>query len=166
MTSYTRSDLCLGHGGGRECTYAPEVDGCLQHGDMDHGVISYCDGTCQSALDEYREYLHGNGRHLVPLSTQDSITLDVSRCTHDAPVSYLVTFQGPDAERWALAYMAARPTYHFDQVIEAPFCSVAYPTLYATLYPTCDHGMDASLCMDPYGPNHFGTLDQELAHGW
>ena len=30
------------------------------------------------------------------------------------------------------------------------------------LYPQCHHGMDASLCMDPYGENHFGTREQEL----
>lgn len=31
------------------------------------------------------------------------------------------------------------------------------------LYPTCHHGMDLQLCMDPYGPHHWGTMEQELA---
>ena len=31
------------------------------------------------------------------------------------------------------------------------------------LYPHCHHGMDATMCMDPYGPNHWGTMEQELA---
>lgn len=25
----------------------------------------------------------------------------------------------------------------------------------------CHHGLDASLCMDPTGPHHFGTYEQE-----
>jgi hypothetical protein len=31
------------------------------------------------------------------------------------------------------------------------------------LYPTCHHGLSAELCMDPYGDNHWGTIEQELA---
>src|SRR6185312_12770085 len=38
--------------------------------------------------------------------------------------------------------------------------------LMAYLFPQCHHGMDASLCMDPYGDNHFGSLEQEMAMGW
>jgi hypothetical protein len=34
------------------------------------------------------------------------------------------------------------------------------------LNPTCHHGMSADLCMDPYGDNHWGTMDQEMARGW
>ena len=34
------------------------------------------------------------------------------------------------------------------------------------LFPQCHHGMDATLCMDPYGPNHWGTMEQEMARGW
>ena len=30
------------------------------------------------------------------------------------------------------------------------------------LYPQCHHGMDALLCMDPYGEHHFGTREQEM----
>lgn len=38
--------------------------------------------------------------------------------------------------------------------------------LYDHLYPTCHHGMDATMCMDPYGDNHWGTMEQEMARGW
>jgi len=31
------------------------------------------------------------------------------------------------------------------------------------LYPTCHHGLNAELCMDPVGDFHWGTIEQELA---
>jgi hypothetical protein len=31
------------------------------------------------------------------------------------------------------------------------------------LYPSCEHGLSADLCM---GPNHYPTADQERAMGW
>lgn len=33
--------------------------------------------------------------------------------------------------------------------------------LLAAMYPQCHHQMSASMCMDPYGPHHFGTYEQE-----
>lgn len=38
-----------------------------------------------------------------------------------------------------------------------------YPNLYEYFNPKCHHGLDADLCMDPYGENHFGTMIQEMA---
>jgi hypothetical protein len=34
--------------------------------------------------------------------------------------------------------------------------------LWTLLNPQCHHGMSESLCMDPFGPHHFGTREQEL----
>lgn len=31
------------------------------------------------------------------------------------------------------------------------------------LFPTCEHGMSAALCM---GPDHFPSREQEMAMGW
>lgn len=33
-------------------------------------------------------------------------------------------------------------------------------------YETCHHGMNATLCLDPYGPHHFGTREWEIAMGF
>jgi len=163
MATYTASDFCQGHGGGRECTYSPEVDGCLQHGeDFDHGVISYCDGTCTEAIEEYRRYLEAHGLFDSLRASTSYITLEV----WDSTLSYRVVFEGADAEEWALAYMAARPSLHFTEAPEAPNHLPAFPGLAAKLYPTCHHGLALDLCMDPYGENHFGTREQELAQGW
>jgi hypothetical protein len=37
-----------------------------------------------------------------------------------------------------------------------------FTDLLMELYPTCHHGMDAQMCMDPVGDNHWGTCEQEL----
>lgn len=167
MTTYTRSAFCQGHGGGRECRYAPEVDGCLDHGDdFDHGVISFCDGSCGSALDAWQDWLAGDGRIQQPLGIAGRITLDV-RGHGYTPESYRVVFEGPDAEARALAYIAPRRGYYFSEAIDAPnYWPALSDALAAVLYPRCHHGLDATACMDPIGEHHFGTLAQEMANGW
>ncbi len=51
-----------------------------------------------------------------------------------------------------------------DRSYEADIDPAEFPRLADLLYPTCHHGMDAGLCMDPLGENHFGTREWELAH--
>lgn len=34
--------------------------------------------------------------------------------------------------------------------------------LFDLLFPQCHHGLSLDLCMDPFGPHHFGTIEQEL----
>lgn len=161
MTNYTASDFCQGHGGGRECTYDPQFDGCLQHGDMDHGIVSYCDGSCPEAREHYLRYLRVE-RNWSPTPSAQEITLEA----WGKSLSYQVTFEGPQAEVTALAYMSARKGLHFSEVFDRPFCHITYPRMADALYPQCHHGLDLSLCMDPYGDAHFGTREQELANGW
>jgi hypothetical protein len=162
MATYTASDFCQGHGGGRECTYYPEADGCLQHGeDFDHGVISYCDGSCSEGREHYLRYLRTR-TNWEPAPSTDMITLEA----YGRDVSYQVAFEGPDAEDRALAYVSARKGLHFGDVYDLPFSYEAFPRMADALHPQCHHGMDASLCMDPYGQNHFGTREHELANGW
>lgn len=153
---------CPGHGGGRDCTYHPETGDCDHGYDYDHGVTSYCDGTCAAAVEMYRDYLDRNGLHDATRASTSYITLDVT----GRDLGYRVVFEGPDAEAWALAYMAARPSLHFDEAPEAPNHLPAFPGLAEALYPVCHHGLSLDLCMDPYGQEHFGTRDQELAAGW
>jgi len=162
MTTYTASDFCQGHGGGRECTYSPEADGCLQHGDdFDHGVISYCDGTCAEAREHYNRYMRVE-LNREPQASATSITLEV----WGQGVAYEVTFEGPQAQDRALAYVSARKALHFGDVYDRPFSYEAFPAMADLLHPMCHHTMSLSQCMDPYGPNHFGTREQELANGW
>lgn len=152
----TRSDLCQGHGGSIDCTWHPET------GDCDHGTVSYCDGSCASALEAWQDELTRN-RSLIPLAVEGRVTLDV----YGNGVAYRVVFEGQDAEAWAIAYIEARPGLHFMEAVDAPNEWPALSDAFAELlYPTCRHGMSADMCMDPYGENHFGTREQELANGW
>lgn len=41
-----------------------------------------------------------------------------------------------------------------------------WSTFYDRMYPTCHHGLDGRACMDPDGPHHFGTREQEMERGW
>lgn len=117
------------------------------------------------------------------------IRLDVHIC--DQRRSYVATFEGPQAEDMALAFMATRNSthaisedlltrrfwvscpyggdgghYEYEPLPEAdqPYLidHVRYPRLYATLYPTCEHGMSERGC---YGPDHFAS-EEEIAQGW
>lgn len=163
MATYTASDFCQGHSGGRDCTYSPEADGCLQHGeDFDHGTVSYCDGTCTEAREHYLRYLV---RELgqPPVGVEGVITLEA----YGQGVSYQVTFEGPQAESRALAYMSSHKGLRFAEIEDRPnYWPSLSQALADALYPQCHHGLDLDLCMDPYGDAHFGTREQELARGW
>jgi len=63
--------------------------------------------------------------------------------------SYKVIFEGPNADTMAIAFLNDRPGHVIDSV------SDLYPDhqeLSEYLYPTCEHGLSASLC---YGPGHY-----------
>lgn len=119
--------------------------------------------------------------------TNPPIVLEAHIC--DQRRSYKVTFEGPNAEAMAIAFMDARGRTHaigewieFDDAAHVDpntgdFISYTqvpadeqphlidgnvYPQLYARLNPTCEHGMSAWLC---YGPAHY-VSDDELARGW
>lgn len=152
MILYTPT--CQGHGA--EC---PDWEYC----DDDHGTVSYCDNTCAGARDLYQADILAR-RAPAPVPTVDSITLEMAEANSHNPARWVVTFEGPDAEAWALAYIEARWTTHVVyELPDAPFSMAAYPLLADKLYPMCEHGMSADLCE---GPDHYMTRDQEMARGW
>lgn len=152
---------CQGHGGRCDCRFN-EYDDCIHVAlEIDLGVTSYCDGTCSGALEILERDIE-TGRVACPEETTDAITLQVSGHGR-TPESYVVTFEGPDAEVWALAYMAARPGFSFTELLARQFSHAAFPLLVDALYPSCEHGMSAALCE---GPMHYMTRDQEMARGW
>lgn len=161
MATYTASDFCQGHGGGRDCTYHPETGDCDHGYDFDHGAVSYCDGSCSEGQEHYLRYLRTSTDWEPTLST-DTITLEV----YGRDVSYVVTFEGPQAEDRALAYISARKAFHFGDVYGRPFSYEVFPRMADVLHPQCHHGLALENCMDPYGDAHFGTREQELANGW
>lgn len=155
---YRRSDIqvCQGH-------VATECAGCQCPDDWcgGHGVVSYCDGTCDGARIAYLQMLEAH-RVERPADSTDHITLDLWGPEQQ---SYRVVFEGPQAQARALAYRAARTsTHHFAEPADAPFSGRAYPELDAALYPLCHHGLSADLCMDPIGDHHYGTREWEMAH--
>lgn len=150
---------CQGHSTTCPACLDPEF-GCEGHGE-----ISYCDGTCASAQDLFWTDLEAH-RVTMPAASTETITLQVGGHGR-TPESYFVTFEGPDAQAWALAYISARPGFYFTETPLAPVCHTTFPELADTLYPTCHHGLSADLCMDPYGPHHYGTREWEMANeGW
>lgn len=157
--TYTPADFCQGHGG--QCdAFDPEI-GCLHPDGHDHGVVSYCDGSCPEA----REHFYNHQRRelaTVPAPSETTITLAAS----GNAVSYEVTFEGPQAEDRALAYISAHKALHFTEVFDRPFNGYRFDRLDEVLHPQCHHGMSLHLCMDPYGENHFGSREQEIAMGW
>jgi hypothetical protein len=149
---YQLQDFCQGHS-------ATTCPGCFDpdFGCDGHGVRSFCDGTCAEALENYTHYLRHDLR-TSPVAPYDTITLDV----YGAGVSYRVTFEGPDAQAWALAYRAARPELHVTIPEHLPL-HARFGDLWDVQHPQCHHGMAADLCMDPYGDAHFGTREQEMS---
>lgn len=153
MRPLTMADLCPGHGG--QCTCHPDYD-C----ELDHGVVSYCDGTCAEARLEYCRYLDSH-RGQRPEPATDHITLEMLAC--DGSAHWLVTFHGPDAEVAALAYLHTRRATHVPyELAEDSFSYTRFPRLADYLNPTCEHGLSAHLC---FGPAHYAS-DAEIAQGW
>jgi hypothetical protein len=74
---------------------------------------------------------------------------------------YVASFPATDAgEAQAIAFIENRPD-HTCREAEGNADLIASPRLMELLYPLCHHGMALDLCMDPYGPHHFGTYEQE-----
>jgi hypothetical protein len=74
---------------------------------------------------------------------------------------------GFSTEAQAVKYIQDHISTHIVSEIEdEPVDLSLYPALNDALYPQCHHHMSASMCMDPYGENHFGTREQELQQGW
>ena len=64
----------------------------------------------------------------------------------------------------AIAYATARTATHVvEELDSAPLDDTIHAELINYLHPSCHHGMSLSLCMDPYGPHHFGTREWEMA---
>jgi hypothetical protein len=158
---YTARDFCQGHGGDCDCI-RDEYTACYHiDNDLDLGIRSYCDGTCASAQDAYTDHLEANPSD-APAATTDTVTLELHHCRNRQ--SHLVTFEGPDAEAWAVAYLSSRLSTHaVHELRTRPFSYQRFPKLAELLYPTCGHGMSADLCE---GPEHWMTRDQEMARGW
>lgn len=147
MANYTLTDFCQGHGA--ECA---DLDGYCE---VDHGVRSYCDGTCSEARWAYRSYLETHSSEAPPPST-DTITLEVRECATSS--AHIAHFEGPDAEAWALAYISARSSTHaVSELPEQPYDWATFPQLAEHLNPTCDHGLSEHNC---YGPWHYPTEAQ------
>lgn len=97
------------------------------------------------------------------------IALEVHNC--EAGRSIVVRWSpAPDVEDRVIDYIEARKSTHAIFEIESDPVPNEYGKVLDVLYPTCHHGMSASLCMDPVGPHHYGTYEQErqdaLAGGW
>jgi hypothetical protein len=85
-----------------------------------------------------------------------------------------VTFEGPDAEAHALAYITRNsypqrlaldfiwdlPVNEESDAAEVDAFFDAFPGIVARRFPTCEHGMDATRC---YGPGHYPDAEQERA---
>lgn len=86
------------------------------------------------------------------------IVLDVHIC--DQRRSYLARFS---TEAQAIDFMSVRGSTHAVTELEEYPVPRSCEKLLDVLYPTCEHGLSADLCM---GPNHYPTYDQERACGW
>ena len=72
---------------------------------------------------------------------------------------FTVSFSTEDQ---ALAWISARTATH--NVSEVPGQEIPedWTRVIDLLYPTCHHGLNGWLCMDPIGDAHYGTREQEM----
>jgi hypothetical protein len=84
-------------------------------------------------------------------------TLEVHIC--DQRRAYKVTFA---TETQAIAFLERRTSTHAFWELEGGSVPADWTKLLDFLYPTCEHGLSASLC---YGPAHYAS-DLEIAQGW
>jgi hypothetical protein len=79
------------------------------------------------------------------------ITLEMQVC--ETNQWYVVTFEGPNAERMALDFIGKRIMTHLvHEVDKTPVDYQQYPLLAERLFPDCEHGLSLALCS---GPNHY-----------
>ena len=91
------------------------------------------------------------------------ITLEIHIC--DQRRSYLVTFEGPDAQRMAIEFVKTRSATHaIWELQDQPdrWIDHRHGELLELLYPTCPHGLSESNC---YGPQHYYFDEEEQARG-
>lgn len=97
--------------------------------------------------------------------------LEVHVC--DQRRSYLATFEGPDGDALAMAFMQGLTAadqangypygnHAYHETTGKPYDYERFPQVSAYLNPTCEHGMSAHLC---YGPAHYCS-PEEIAQGW
>ena len=101
--------------------------------------------------------------------TRPAITLHIHVC--DQRRGYRVTFEGPDAEDRAIAFLKDRSStgryavghqfgnHNWWEDDDDPI-DEQYTRLIDFLYPLCEHQMSADNC---HGPDHFMSADQERA---
>lgn len=65
-------------------------------------------------------------------------------------------------EEQALGFIDTRQKTYFFREVEAQPIPTRYTRLLATVYPQCEHNMDARLCR---GPAHYATYE-EIAMGY
>lgn len=103
------------------------------------------------------------------------LVLAVAVC--DQRREYLVTFPA-GLDDVAAAFIADRlqggayatgewGNHAFGEILPADgspaACHSVWPKVVELLYPLCEHGLSADLCM---GPDHYMTREQEIARGW
>jgi len=66
--------------------------------------------------------------------------------------SYIVKFYGEDAEARALSFIDRKGATHAFSEVEGEFIDQGYLALIEKLYPQCEHGLSAWLCV---GPSHY-----------
>lgn len=90
-----------------------------------------------------------------------TITVEIHNCERRR--SYMATFTGPRADDIAADFLTERAGTHTYSVPPGEDLDVvAFPRTAALVFPVCHHGMSAWLCMDPDGPHHWGTREQEM----
>jgi hypothetical protein len=131
----------------------------------------------QGGSAQYAVYAIIEGQHR---ETEEDrmIALEVHIC--DQRRSYTARFaNGDQAVEFIQQRLPSSPTYALDlaaypygnhafyELEDDPVIPPVGPVnqdvlrLLDVLYPTCHHGMSADLCLDPIGPNHWGTAEQE-----
>ena len=90
------------------------------------------------------------------------LVFEIAAC--DGHFRYNVTFEGADASEQALAHILRKDKEHrrynglgdivWALIEERSDYAVLSDELYKFLYPSCEHGLSAALCM---GPGHYPT---------
>jgi hypothetical protein len=151
-TAHTLADLCQGHGGHCDCQYDEYSDCAHVAMEIDLGTTSYCDGSCASALQTLADLEERGG--VVSGRNEEVISLEVHGCGATSGSSWTATFDGPDAERWALAYVSARSSTHAFSESRVNPVAARFAKLLDMLHPTCEHGLSLDLCAGP-GTGHW-----------
>lgn len=99
-------------------------------------------------------------QEIIATRPDPDIVLEMHIC--DQRRSYRVTFTGPRAEEFALAYVEARVTTHAVHELDDRPVPDQYAALLEWLHPACPHGLDLANC---YGPQHYYFDEEEQSRG-